>query len=284
MPTRKISSEKPDKKDYGNPTPSPAVQHKSQRRDKKKRDKKKSGHRNKQIVLDYRIESQPDDVSCGPTCLHSVYRHFGESIGLDQVITEVHSLEDGGTLAVFLACHALRRGYKARIYTYNLHVFDPTWFDPALQVNLIEKLGQQAQVKASKKLQSATRAYRDYLRLGGEVCFSNLTPPLLKSLFNLGGPILTGLSSTYLYSCAREIDDGERITAYDDVKGTPQGHFVVLTGYDKVKKRALIADPYADNPLKRSNYYSVPVMRLINAILLGIVTYDANLLILQPGK
>ncbi len=27
-----------------------------------------------------------------------------------------------------LGNHALRRGYHAHIYTYNLNVFDPTWF------------------------------------------------------------------------------------------------------------------------------------------------------------
>jgi len=34
----------------------------------------------------------------------------------------------GGTLAVNLANHALRRGYRALIVTYNLTVFDPSWF------------------------------------------------------------------------------------------------------------------------------------------------------------
>ena len=33
------------------------------------------------------------------------------------------------TLAVLLGCHALRRGYEATIYTFNLQVFDPTWFE-----------------------------------------------------------------------------------------------------------------------------------------------------------
>ena len=34
----------------------------------------------------------------------------------------------GGTLDVFLANHALKRGYDATIFTYNLDLFDPTWF------------------------------------------------------------------------------------------------------------------------------------------------------------
>ena len=44
-------------------------------------------------------------------------------------------------------------------------------------------------------------------------------------------------------------------------------------------RTVLVADPYQDNPYSSDLYYHVPVGRLINAIMLGIVTYDANLLI-----
>jgi hypothetical protein len=43
-----------------------------------------------------------------------------------------------------------------------------------------------------------------------------------------------------------------------------------------------VADPYAGNPISLANYYKVDVDRLINSIMLGIVTYDANLLIIHP--
>ena len=46
----------------------------------------------------------------------------------------------------------------------------------------------------------------------------------------------------------------------------------------------LIADPYQDNPYSKDLYYHVPVGRLINAIMLGIVTYDANLLIISQDQ
>jgi hypothetical protein len=74
-----------------------------------------------------RILAQPDDSTCGPTALHAVYASFGLDLPLEQVIDEVHFLEDGGTLAVFLGIHALKRGFHARIHSYNLRVFDPTW-------------------------------------------------------------------------------------------------------------------------------------------------------------
>jgi len=75
-----------------------------------------------------RIEAQPDTTTCGPTCLHALYRHFGDAVDLHEVIDTIHRLDHGGTLDVFLANHAPARGYTAEIHTYNLEVFDPTWF------------------------------------------------------------------------------------------------------------------------------------------------------------
>src|SRR3954470_1155280 len=73
---------------------------------------------------------QPDDTTCGPTCLHALYQFHNDPIPLTQVINEAEELEGRGTLAVLLACHALKRGYDTTIYTYHLPVFDPTWFGP----------------------------------------------------------------------------------------------------------------------------------------------------------
>jgi hypothetical protein len=46
----------------------------------------------------------------------------------------------------------------------------------------------------------------------------------------------------------------------------------------------MVADPLNDNPGFGSHYYAVDVERLISAIMLGVVTYDANLLMIQPGR
>ncbi|HPB81665.1 MAG TPA: hypothetical protein PK200_06475 [Spirochaetota bacterium] len=221
---------------------------------------------------------QPDLTTCGPTCLHALYQYYDDDISLDRVIREVQHLEEGGTLAVFLGCHALRRGYRARIYTYNLQVFDPTWFR-GKPVVLGDKLRQQALLKKNRKISLATEGYLEFLSLGGEILFHDLTTGLIKEYLYREVPILTGLSATYLYNSMREYgpesDD-------DDVRGQPSGHFVVLCGYERRKKRILIADPYRPNPLSDSALYHVGISRLLHSILLGIVTYDANLLVIQP--
>lgn len=232
-------------------------------------------------MLQIKILSQPDDETCGPTSLHAVYNYFGDDISLDEVVAQVSYLEGGGTLAVMLALHALNRGYEAKIYTYNLQVFDPTWFYDKY-VDISHKLKEQLKYKHERKLHLATGAYLEFLNMGGELCFEDLTPKLLKRYLHNNIPILTGLSATYLYQCAREYVTLENEIFYDDERGFPSGHFVILAGYDDSKKHIVVADPNADNLLSGDNYYSVEERRLINSIMLGIVTYDANLLVVQP--
>ncbi|WP_206211770.1 hypothetical protein [Wenzhouxiangella sp. XN24] len=229
--------------------------------------------------LDIRMQPQPDDVTCGPTCLQAVYRNLDRAMALEQIIGEVPGLPDGGTLAVSLGIHALNRGLRARLYSYHLKIFDPSWrgADPA---ELATKLEAQLAYKHGKKFTSASRAYIRFLELGGEIAFDDLTPELLDIPFDAGLPVLTGLSATYLYDSRREYTNRHNRSIYDDLRGEPTGHFVVLCG--RQGRRVRVADPFIGNPLADdSHYYDVEVERLIRAILLGVMTYDANLLVVS---
>ena len=227
----------------------------------------------------FSILPQPDETTCGPTCLHAIYRHWGDHVSLDRVIREVPTLDGGGTLAVLLANHALARGYAATIYTYNLQAFDPTWFCGS-DVDLAERLRAQRRHKSDRRLHTSTKAYLEFLERGGVLRFEDLVPALIARLVGKGVPVLTGLSATYLYRAKREI--GETGEA-NDVEGTPVGHFVVCCDYDSTRRTVLVADPLLDNPVARQqHFYEVPVARFLNSILLGVLTYDANLLVIRP--
>ncbi len=232
------------------------------------------------ISLPYSILPQPDDSTCGPTCLHSVYRYYGDELPLKQVVEEVTMLEAGGTLAVLLANHALQRGYQATIYTYKLQLFDPTWLIPN-GPDLRERLLAQMACKHEPKLQVASEAYLKFLELGGELRMEDLTQNLLRHYLKSSIPVLTGLSSTYLYRTPREFGPN---CDYDDVRGEPSGHFVVLCGYNKVSRTVQVADPLHSNPVAPSQFYEVGIDRVLCAILLGVLTYDANLLIIRPPR
>jgi hypothetical protein len=229
--------------------------------------------------LGFAVEPQPDDVTCGPACLHGIYRFYGDKVSLASVIADIRMLDLGGTLDVFLANHALRRGYAVTLYTYNLDLFDPTWFElPNEEIRA--RLKAQAKVKHWRRLQTATRGYDEFLRLGGTLKLRDLDSALLRRFLKRGMPLITGLSATYLYRARREVAE---TNVDNDVRGEPVGHFVVLTGYRRVTREILIADPHEGNPLVRSRYYAVKVQRLIGAILLGTMTYDANLLVIEPA-
>jgi hypothetical protein len=188
-------------------------------------------------------------------------------------------LEAGGTLAVLLACHALQRGYRASIYTYKLQLFDPSWLLPN-GPDIQDRLRAQMAAKDDPKLHVASRAYLKFLELGGQLNYEDLTPSLMRRYLKQEVPVITGLSATYLYRTPREF--GPKCD-YDDVRGEPSGHFVVLCGYDKESRSIRLADPLLPNPVAATPIYEVSIDRVLCAILLGVLTYDANLLIIQPG-
>lgn len=237
-------------------------------------------------LLEFKILPQPNDSTCGPTCLHAIYHYYGDDVPLEQVIEEHKSLKEGGTLAVFLACHALRRGYQATIYTYNLSMFDPSWFSPEKK-DLVERLQAQLKIKFknSPRFQSATHGYLEFLQTGGILKTEVLNAGLIRRYLKNGIPILTGLSATYLYQVPREVVEYEGAEGeYDDLRGEPSGHFVVLCGYKKEARLVTAADPLLPNPMAPSHQYDVKIDRVIGAILLGVITHDANLLIIEPKK
>lgn len=237
-------------------------------------------------MIDLTINTQPNDETCGATCLHAVYRYYGLNMPLNDIVDTVERSLSGGTLSSLLGKHALMQGFDATIFVNNMKIFDPTWFknsrvSPEI---LSKKLKSQSKFKHSKGITQVSKGYQDFLNLGGNVRFKTLDVKTLKDFFDKKIPILTGLSSTYLYRSARECFTSDGESYFDDIRGEPCGHFVVLCGYDEHHKLVVVADPFRTNPFTNDNYYKVSSTRIINAILLGVLTFDATLLIIEPKK
>ena len=230
------------------------------------------------VELTISMSPQPTDSTCGPTCLHAIYNYYRDPVDLATVIEEVPSLEEGGTLGVMLANHALSRGYKCSIYTYNLMIYDPTWFLPG--ADLKANLAARADYTGDSKQKLAIAEYIKFLEEGGKIYFQDLTRNLLRHFLKRNLPILTGLNSTYLYRTMRVVGS----TMKDDsVCGDVVGHFVVLCGYHQASKTIKLADPYPGNPYSKDRIYASELDRVIGSILLGVMTYDANFIIIEPS-
>ncbi|MBI2603505.1 MAG: peptidase-C39 like family protein [Deltaproteobacteria bacterium] len=223
------------------------------------------------------IRRQPSDETCGPTCLAAVYNFYQDPVSLESVIDEVQMLEEGGTLAPLLGIHSLSRGYEAEIYSFNIKIFDPAWFGFS-DKKLIKKLTLQIATPKNRKTISVCKAYRKFLKKGGRIRFADLTREFLSEKL-AAGPIICGLSSTYLYKASRE---NPRTNRPDDVRGEPAGHFVVLANAQD--HQVEILDPYFPNPVSSGQKGMVAIDHLINSVLLGVITYDANLLIIRKKQ
>lgn len=235
-----------------------------------------SGRETPGVLLAVPRLQQPDDLTCGPTCLAQVYSFYDRQRPLPAIIRATPQQADGGTLAVYLGISALRDGYRARIYSYNLRVFDPTWYELETE-GLVRKLQRRREIVQSEKLRWAINGYLEFLEQGGELRFAELSESLLARILAHGHPIITGLNATYLWRTPREYQGED-----DDVRGDPVGHFVVVSGYDPIAGEFVVRDPSPHVPFSRSGRYSVRADRLISAILLGDATYDAVLLELSP--
>jgi hypothetical protein len=177
-----------------------------------------------------------------------------------------------------LGVHALRRGYRATLHTFNLRVFDPTWFTERVPIE--HKLAAQLATRKHPKIRLASQNYLEFLRLGGRIRFGDLTSSTLRAPLRRQLPILTGLSATYLHRSMRELPETSQD---DDLRGDPVGHFVVLCGYDAEQRAVLVADPL-ENPETRTSRYSAPIARVVGAIFLGVLTYDASCLVIEPRR
>ncbi len=237
-------------------------------------------------MIELNIRTQPDDETCGPTSLHAIYHYYGLTISLKEVIETIEHSISGGTLSPLLGKHALMHGFDATIFVNQLDLFDPTWFkqSKAPREVLLVKLKSQDKFKQAKNLVAESKAYQEFLELGGDIRFKTIDVQMLRSYFNKNIPILTGLNSTYLYRTSRELFTQEGESFFDDIQGLACGHFVVLCGYDDKRRRVVVADPFRENPLSKNNFYKVSIARLINAIMLGAQTYDATLLIITPKE
>lgn len=225
-------------------------------------------------VLDIAPFTQPDDVSCGPTCLRGVLDYYGDSRSLEEVMAHTRRNPDGGTLAVYLGLAALSMGLHATLYPFSVRVFDLTWRTLEKEA-LIQKLLLRAMVDDYLKLRVETLAWADLLREGGRVRFRELSARLLMEILDRGHPILCGLSATHLYRSARERPHDN---VPDDVWGRGAGHFVVVGGYSAGGRNFHVWDPVRTSPSVDARRYVVPATRLLNSILLGDATGDAVLL------
>ncbi len=225
---------------------------------------------------------QPDEVSCGPTCLAAVLRFHGLADASPEEVRRVTPRNpDGGALAPFLGLAAMRLGARARCHPFATRVFDPTWRKLSA-AECLRRLVQRTEALPEGRLRRVHEAWRTFLEEGGEVALGELRPSELVQALDAGRPLICGLSITWLYQEPRERPEDN---TDDDIHGSPVGHFVVVNGYGGSGQSFFVIDPWPEPPFDRSDgVYRVSQRRLTQAILLGDATHDAVILEVFPRE
>lgn len=230
------------------------------------------------IELDIDMPDQPDDSSCGPTSLYSVYKFFGLDVTLETVIKELDGYDPAiGSYDAILGIDALKRGFDAIITPFNLNVFDWSWFGLNMDALRI-KLDRLASVGLSETVRKLASLYVEFIDRGGRIVFQyNPEQAFFTANYYTGVvPLICGLSSTWIHQSKRENPD----TGEYDEYGRMMGHYVVLGGWEWGLNpvRTTVYDPYGSRTLFRSNKYILEYDQLLTAMMLGTNTHEGNLL------
>lgn len=200
-----------------------------------------------------RLEQTGTD--CGPNSLTMLLSYYDSSIKLEEVLKNTPQVKNLGTFDGWLGVTAIKLGYKVRINSLNIESIPRKWHSLKLS-NILKKL--KTKKTKDKALNHSIKGYSKFIELGGKLIFENINKEMLIKKLNKG-PILIGLSSSYLYKEEKTV-----------------GHFVVVNGYENNKFS--IIDPWHSIPFSKNGRYKLEPNKLINAILLGALTYDCCIL------
>ena len=81
------------------------------------------------------ILPQPDETTCGPTCLHAIYRYWQEDEPLSEVIARTGKSSRAARWPYSWRATPCARATAPRSIPITSTVFDPTWFtDPTVEI------------------------------------------------------------------------------------------------------------------------------------------------------
>lgn len=225
------------------------------------------------------ILPQPDAESCGPACLHAVFRYFHQYTTLEEVIQGVGPKATGPVPMVHLAQDAIDRGFSATLHTCHFNIFDPGWKGLSKK-GLLNKLRGMMENLSDKKLMNALYAYIHFLHSGGSLLFDPIDQNLFNKYLCCGFPVLCRINAARHYDHQQDgpLDIHPHMAGRDTTGQASK--FVVL--YSMHGDVVDVADPYPQNPLGDGHHYPVDAFHLLSSIEADKGTYDASLLVLSP--
>ncbi len=190
--------------------------------------------------------------------LATVLRHHGKATDLSRMMGETGAARLPEQLPAEVAIAGLRREMDARLYTWNLDLFDPLWFAEGLTDGIINELEwcEDEPVAAS-----ILERYLAVLELGGTIDCTDPTPAMLLQHTGRGLMPIAWTHGDYLSMTHRGL--------HADV--------VLVHGFDD-SSREVVLSAAAAGPVP---CFRVPFSRFATAMLLSDVR---SMLVLSPAR
>ncbi len=161
-------------------------------------------------------------------------------------------MNEYGTWSPYIGIYAMKLGYNVEIFTYDVSLFDPTWFNLSNK-SLIKKLKIAIKKIKDKDKKFGVRGYIDFLREGGKLTFKIPTKKILIKFLKKKIPPMAFVNSTAYYKRKRKDFKAGKRSEFGEVGG----HCIVISGYKNGK--FIVTDP---NYFK-GGIYEVPEDKLI---------------------
>ncbi|MBT3984899.1 hypothetical protein HOD38_03165 [archaeon] len=221
--------------------------------------------------------------SCGHSSLLQVLAYYGTKLELKEVVNEISSCEVDdlklGASECELGLFAMKRDFKSTVISLDVRRFDATWFDLSkeelkkkleLRSKFLHNLSPEdfKEGQGTQYLDNVTKYYSEYFEKDGKVKFLPISKELIKKYIDKKIPVIALVSSQLYFKKARKYNG-----KFDDIKGKPTGHWIVVSGY--TDKNFIITDP-ADDLEKDGN-----VEMEQNYLISSINTYGPVILIIE---
>jgi hypothetical protein len=146
------------------------------------------------------ILAQPDNVTCGPTCLHAVYRFYGDQLPLDQVIQRDSAASRRWDIGCFAGVPRFAPRLRRDHFDVQSADLRPDLVSAPISLAWRIVCELRWPSSGSSKLACGERGLSGIATdLGGRIQMEDFTSRLIRRYLKREIPILTGLSATYLY-------------------------------------------------------------------------------------
>ncbi len=227
------------------------------------------------ISLSVKRFAQPDNITCGPTSLRMVLKHYGKNLSHQEMMKHFTIFPGIGVLDPHIAMAAMDLGFKVKTISFNYRVIHPSW-ENLPPDKLLQKLQIYLPQITNYKDSVSAAGYIQYLERGGTIEFHPLSRKLIVQYLRKGIPVIAALDMEYLYKGTVD---------WSEFKPEHATHFVVICGYNAAKDEFKVADPWHSIPIPNTKgFYPVSADRLFTAILLGFQVNDADLIIIEKPE